>query len=692
MGGRELPILNFGPFRKYPTKSTQQAFEDELLVCHSCVSGVCCATEDPIALTGFDIFRLAAFFDMTPAEFMLSFTQDRFDGEDSDETRRGWNDDPDSSIVTWLRRRGNFPSSPCIFLKYVRDPDGTPRRICGVHDARPLSCREYYYQHCKARGTGELASLLAEGYEKVRDGEITEAMADAELARLGQGGRAAATLAADMEYSFWVEMKRVVNLERANTEGANSYDMAEYQDPIDEKLNRALSAKNLRFEEKYGARPRGEQLMPYTSGLSFAGSPEHARIMAVRHSEPSNGLFERGDYPHWVGARTMLSGAKPADVFPMIPDAEVRAFLSGVPPARLFPNHDLTEVRAVTLRDVYAAVLKAYNHLLRFASHVAALEPILEFDPPGTIEVDLLSMISGFTTSLNPYLAHNPYFEPVKLHAAEMIVGLMEEELAAEAEPQEMFNCLRLLCMMRPLAETFPPGLRARVEVLGRAVHSGLRKDSAELYVSVDDFTAARRPGGRRGRAAWAAWRGQARDMSHAAAAGFDGIDLPAYYGHAVNVLEHIPLRRSHGGHLSEMVNCLAHSMTSSGQLASRDLPYRDAADRLGIYAVRLFGWMRDMQGDENLDWETLAGFATAYKLLGLGYGYDYSFGLIVHRLLAAQLPDGSWGTNLSPESKPGTQGEYLQILYQATWACVDGLRPLRNDPPNGDNPALGLV
>src|SRR6202521_5426706 len=259
MSGRNLPVLNFEPFRKYPTKRLEQEISDSGEVCNHCVSGVCCLNQDAIALSSFDIFRLAAFFDMSPATFMVTFTQDKFGNGDDENFRRDWNLDPNSSVVTWLRRRTNSPSSPCIFLKYVRDPDGTPRRICGVHDGRPLSCREYYFIHCKARGTGELASLLAEGFEKVRDGEITEDMVDAELARFGAHEFETSTLAKNMEYGFWVEMKCVLNMYHANVEGSNSYNMADYQDPIDEKLNRVLSAKYLRSEESYGMKPRDEQ-------------------------------------------------------------------------------------------------------------------------------------------------------------------------------------------------------------------------------------------------------------------------------------------------------------------------------------------------------------------------------------------------------------------------------------------------
>ena len=70
---RELPVLSFAPFRKYPTRQEQQQYDDSREVCQNCVSGGCCSSEDPVYLTSFDVFRFAAFFDMSPAEFMLNF-------------------------------------------------------------------------------------------------------------------------------------------------------------------------------------------------------------------------------------------------------------------------------------------------------------------------------------------------------------------------------------------------------------------------------------------------------------------------------------------------------------------------------------------------------------------------------------------------------------------------------------------
>ena len=94
--------------------------------------------------------------------------------------------------------------------------------------------------------TGELASLQAEGFEKIRDGIITESIINTELARFEEHDNQKESLSRNMEYFFWVEMKRAINMDQANEEGANSYNIAEYQDPIDVKLNRVLSSKHLR--------------------------------------------------------------------------------------------------------------------------------------------------------------------------------------------------------------------------------------------------------------------------------------------------------------------------------------------------------------------------------------------------------------------------------------------------------------
>jgi Fe-S-cluster containining protein len=691
MNSRELPVLNFKPFRNYPTKSDQQEFTDDRQVCHSCVSGVCCSNQDPIALTSFDIFRLAAFFDMSPARFMLTFTQDEFDGEDADYRRIRIND-PDSSVVTWLRRRTNVATSPCLFLKYIREADGTPRRICSVHDGRPLSCREFYFDPCKKRGTGELASLLAEGFEKVRDGEITDERVDAELARFGAHDFEASTLAENMAYYFWAEMKCVVNLDQANVEGSNSYAMADYQDPIDEKLNRVLSSKYLRFEEAYGAKPHDEQLMPYTAGISFAGSSEYERIMAVVSTPPSSGLYSLGNYPHYVGLRTMVPGVKHSGLFPVIPDAEINSFLDSLPPAPLFPHHDLPVVRALTQRDVYASLLKAFNHLIRFSSYVIALAPILEDDPPGTIEVELFKMLASFETSLNPYIADNPYLRPIKNYTAKLAIELLEEEATAASAPEDVFDCLRLSCVLQTMKSTLPSSLLKRVENINSHLHTKLCKGEPDLYVSRENPVAARREAGKRLRfkRAWKEWCGQILDMRYASLAGFKRINLEAFYRQSIVDLEKLSFRKSYAVYLTDIVKCLADSMSFNHRLAPHDMPDKNLSERLAAYGARLFDWM-EKNREENSAGDDSEFLPRVYKALGLSYNENPNFGLAVHRILESQLTDGSWKTNPVAGDEPDSQGEYLELMYRATWACVDALRPMRNDGLNPANAALGL-
>src|SRR5664279_5290129 len=174
-----------GPVRRLPTQAGAQAgLRGAGAVCSACIAGTCCTSEGPIALTAFDVLRLSAALDLTPSTFLREFTQDRFDDALGPRYRE-WLDSAESSVVSFLRRRTLSSFSPCIFLKYVAMPDGTPRRVCSVHPARPLACREYYHDTCATRWTGELAVLQAEGYEAVRDALIDRPRVRRELRALG---------------------------------------------------------------------------------------------------------------------------------------------------------------------------------------------------------------------------------------------------------------------------------------------------------------------------------------------------------------------------------------------------------------------------------------------------------------------------------------------------------------------------
>lgn len=697
MRNRELPVLNFGSFRKYPTKDDRQEFSTERDVCNHCISGVCCVNQDAIALSSFDIFRLAAFFDMSPASFMLTFTQDKFEAPGDEEFRRNWNRNPKSSVVTWLRRRTSSPWSPCIFLKYVRDPDGTPRRICSVHDARPLSCREYYFVHCKTRGTGELASLLAEGFEKVRDGEITHEIVDTALAKFDGYDFTTSSLAESMEHNFWIEMKCVLNMDQANVEGSNSYILADYQDPIDEKVNRVLSSKYLRSEESYGWKPRDEQLMPYTSGLGFVESSEYRRIMKIAETPSSDGLFGRGSYPYYVGLRTMVRNVRHSERFPTIPQPEINSFLRTVPNIPLFSQHSLAEVRTITLQDLYNAVLRAFNYVLRFASHIASLEPILECDPPGTIETEMFNMLVDFETSLNPFIAKNPYLESVKSHMAKLSADLLERQAKAATRVEDLFDCLKSLTAFQQTMWRMPADVQRQISSISVLVQTELQKRGSELQISEENPIEKRREAGKRiglneAYQAWGAWYSMIMDTRCASMAGLNRLDLPTFYRKTVSELEKLPFRQSYASCLFDIIKYLAQGMTLNHRISYQDMPYQDAADRLAAYAIRLFDWKGNGR-DENEDCELLADFLIAvYKDLGRGLSTDENAGVITYRVLASQLTDGSWKTDFQGEDAPDDQGEFLDLMYRPTWTCLNALRPTKNDAGNPANAALGLV
>ena len=688
MAGKPLPVLNFAPFRKYPAKLANQEYVDERQVCGNCLSGACCTTEDPIYLTSFDVFRLAAFFDLSPAEFLLRFTQDSFDSEDSELTRRLWIDDPESSKVTYLRRRANTPVSPCIFLKYIREPDGTPRRICSVHDARPLSCREFYFEHCKTRGTGEMASLLAEGFEMVRDGEITKELVAERLASFGGHDPSVARVAESLEYTFWVEMKRVFETEQANLEGSNSYRMADYQDPIDEKLNRVLSAKYLRFEESYGPKPNGEQLMPYTSGLSFVASPERARIMKLLRNRPASGLFQHGDFPFHVAMRTMVSGVQQAELFTTISNEAAVQFLSGIAPYPLFPDHTLPEVRSITERDVAAAMLRGFNHLICYSSYLATMGDLLEGEPPGLLEMNLLEMFAGFETN-TIYTAHISNFQPIKQYLAGQTIGLLEDLLHAARKPSDDFAIHRTLCRLRPVLSHLSPELHKRFESVAVVVRQKLKRDNLKLYVHADNPIATRQALGKRLNApgAWAEWERQTLDMRYAQMAGFEGLNLPAYYRRSIDELEKIPFKKSYGAELFRIMSSLSRSMSFDNPETSAGQPATQSAVRLASYGGRLFEWMDEVWGHGNLDIEIIAGFsALLFNGAAAGNGLDHTTGLILHQLLRSQMPDGSWGTNPPASDVEEWQGDYLYKMHSATCACLEGLRVSLKGRLHADN------
>lgn len=401
-----------GRFRVFPSRADRQRFARETNVCAECLGGTCCQSEDAIYLTAFDILRLSTFLDLSPADFLRRFTQEGFQEGPLEPYRRETIDRSGSSIVTYLRRRSNRSYSPCIFLKYVRDARGTPRRICSVYHARPLACREYYYHHCKMRGTGELAALQAHAFELIRDGTITLEIAQTQRARLRPLVTEDAPMSAYLEYAVWTEAWRALQPELANEEGVNAYDISAYQDHIDIKIDRLLSKERLRLEERYGWIPHGDQLQRFDDGLRFAGSPEHRRLLRIVEAPPSHGLFEDGDYPYFAANRLAVPGMLPPRRFKHISAVAKRRLVAAACGASAFPKHRDPRVRTTTAREIWTAAIAAADALVTFADYVAALGQVLEVEPAGTMEREILSCLRELEQ--HPVVSVHPGFPEIR--------------------------------------------------------------------------------------------------------------------------------------------------------------------------------------------------------------------------------------------------------------------------------------
>ncbi|MBX3746471.1 MAG: hypothetical protein KF833_14280 [Verrucomicrobiae bacterium] len=408
----EPPALR--PFHRYPAKARlQRRIASDAAACHHCLGGTCCTSEDPIGLTPFDVLRLSAFLDLSPGGFLLHFTQDRFADDDDPAYRQPWRHDPDSSVVTWLRRRANSRHSPCLFLRYVHDDDATPRRVCSVHPARPLACREYYHDTCKTRWTGELAALQAQGFEWIRDGRVESARARRELDRAEQNlARSPGSAPALLARAFWLELWRALHPDACNVEGAANFPLHDWQDPLPGKLNRLLSRRHLRREERYGPVPCGDQLQPYHAGTGFAGSPERARLLRLAANPPRTRFFTQGDYPLFVAHRDWLPEAAPPPAFPRLSPLRLRQAVADQAPLPLFPRHRNPALRAVTRRDAGLALLRGLDYLARFAGYLRTLGTLLELAPPGHLEA-WLRVATQHWRRHSPLAARHPALEPI---------------------------------------------------------------------------------------------------------------------------------------------------------------------------------------------------------------------------------------------------------------------------------------
>lgn len=612
--------LRFRADRRYPvTLARQDDIADTHDVCSHCVSGACCTTEGAIALTPFDVLRLAAFFDVSPGDFLEKFTQDRFVDPAGDARYTTWIEAQDSSIVTFLRRRSLAAASPCVFLKYAHDADGTPRRVCSVHTARPLACREYYYDHCRRRSTGETAIVLTDGYEAIRDGALTLDAVDAELAALG----AAAPddgFATRWRRAFWTEMRRALRWGDANAEGAADPELAALQDPLDAKLDRVLSSQHLRFEEKYGPVPHSEQLHTYNAGRSFRNADDRARLLRIVATPPTQGLYPvDADYDYHIGLRGLLPGAALPQRFGRVeaakPDAQTQAIARG------------------------------WTFLLGLASLSERNDGLMELEPRAELERELLEAMLRFPRAPQrrvgvalPALAQRWLVRVVALALA--------EEHASLAARRPRVDDIVALCAraQRFDVATAPKELAGVVDAV--RAYAAARWPRGRIDAELAHWRAGRRGPARLQRLTAFAWTASARRSSAIATAIVDGFDgRPSTAARRLSLLDAF---------------VRAAPRLADGVRLRLAAIARDAAAVLDAADAWPPALRRDRPG------------------LSLRLGLPLPRGAVADAL-AGQADDGSWNADPPLAELPDWQDRYVLAIVQAGAAALDILQAVEN-------------
>jgi hypothetical protein len=346
---------------------------------------------------------------------------------------------------------------------------------------------------------------------------------------------------------------------------------------------------------------------------------------------------------------------------------EVERFLGSLPAAaRPFPSHPDRRVRRITLRDLYRATLGGIDHLVATALGTAAAD-----------RRDLLAFGAGLSTSLNPFLAHNPSVVDL---LGRIVPPLVEEAMDSTPDGAEDLYLLGFLQIALPL---LPSAQRAASRRLLRRAATRLRHAAPSVYVSDESPLLARRRGRRRpGESPWDAWFFQVVEARFAHSLGLD-LDVDAFYRRTTRELLAIPFEESSA---LELFNVLTHAIFGLGAYHTIPLAGVPTAGRLAGHGLRFLDWLEGHpEGD---DVEVLAECADAFfKATSRGYGSHPRFGSIVAKILDSQRADGGWAPVES-----GGDSEALYRSYHPSWVCVDALRPLALDLLNPENCALGLV
>jgi hypothetical protein len=198
-------------------------------------------------------------------------------------------------------------------------------------------------------------------------------------------------------------MQRALDVDAANNEGANSFPLATFQDSLDEKLNRMVSRSRLRLEEKYGPEPWGEQLHPYTSGGSFAKSEDRKRLLRIATEKPRGTLYESADYPDYVASRFTVEGMQWPRRFRTLTIRQRE---------RIAANVGDGEAGIIC-----RAALNAADALTKLCGYIALQGKLLELEPEGTMEREVLFVLSLLERAHHPCWELHPGMKEVKAWA-----------------------------------------------------------------------------------------------------------------------------------------------------------------------------------------------------------------------------------------------------------------------------------
>lgn len=617
------------PFMTHPTPGSI-ALDDANGVCGACRAATCCAVENAIYMNSYDVVRLATHLQMSVQDFMLTFTQDQFD-DPTDEERRTRIDDPDDDTITYLRRRSNFGQSPCIFLEYQEDEHGLRRR-CGVYAGRPVACREYFWSTCRERTTADIAVVHTAGYVALAKGEITIEQIEANVTQAIEAEGDDPTLRQTYDLAFWTEMQRAANWKTANVEGALDYSLVEYQDPLQDKIERMFDKWPLRLELQGDWRHMPVE--PVT--------PERRhKFLQIATTAPTTEMFARGDFALAGGWR--------------------HAYVTTLPNSPLVPAAGVWQEKITGAAEV--AMWKGYNALLQMTNRLIVAGE-LEADP-FNLNIELLNFF------LNVGTTDVTRGQTSRLAAVRMLAPFVTRSLRdPDMHPQEVLRRLYNLHAASTIFSCNNPTYNAA-------------KDGFDVAASMQRIQSVAMPveaifedGGTPDDDAWSEWFSAVMEPLHLIEVFPDmpeewiGEALNRHLASAERLVAKGTLDNDQMWHLWNIVSHIGYA--SNGYSRYDSFFERAQLDRLLSLGRTLVSHL--MANPDGPDVEMIAECVDAiYMPYSPDPKGEAHIEQVIQMLVSSQDDTGFWNSN--PRQSENAEGDYMYRLMHSTWTCVDALR-----------------